>query len=99
MYWLIYTISNNKKRNKIKLLYENMLTTYVSMADDIFGNNQTNNPSIQDCMFEIIDTDKYQVKRIEDVPIAKVYYSKHHFVVVFVIDIILIWNYRIVLIY
>jgi hypothetical protein len=76
MYWLIYTLSTIKKRNQIKMLYENMLTTYVSMADDIFGKNQKNNPSIQDCMFEIIDTDKYQVKRIEDVPIAKVYYSK-----------------------
>jgi len=76
MYWLIYTISNNKKRNKIKLLYENMLTTYVSMADDIFGNNKTDNPSIQDYMFEIVDSNKYQVKELEDVPMAKTYYSK-----------------------
>ena len=76
MYWLIYTISTVKKRNQIKMLYENMLTTYVSMADDIFGKNKKNNPSIQDCMFEIIDTDKYQIKELEDVPIAKIYYSK-----------------------
>ena len=76
MYWLIYTITTIKKRNQIKILYENMLTTYVSMADDIFGKNKKNNPSIQDCMFEIIDTDKYQVKELEDVPIAKIYYSK-----------------------
>ena len=76
MYWLIYTISNNKKRNKIKLLYENMLTTYVSMADDIFGNNKTDNPSIQDYMFEIVDSNKYQVNELEDVPMAKTYYSK-----------------------
>jgi hypothetical protein len=76
MYWLIYTISNNKKRNKIKLLYENMLTTYVSMADDIFGNNKANNPSIQDYMFEIVDSNKYQVNELEDVPMAKTYYSK-----------------------
>ena len=27
-------------------------------------------------MFEIIDTDKYQIKDLEDVPIAKIYYSK-----------------------
>ena len=60
----------------MKMLYENMLTTYVSMADDIFGKNQKNNPSIQDCMFEIVDTNKYQVKQLEDVPIAKTYYSK-----------------------
>ena len=53
-----------------------MLTTYMSMADDIFGKNQKNNPSIQDFMFEIVDTDKYQVKELEDVPIAKTYYSK-----------------------
>ena len=76
MYWLIYTISNNKKRNKIKILYENMLTTYVSMADDIFGNNKANNPSIQDYMFEIVDSNKYQVNELEDVPMAKTYYSK-----------------------
>ena len=76
MYWFIYSISNIKKRNKIKLLYENMLTTYVSMADDIFGNNRENNPSVQDCMFEILDSNKYQVKDLEDVPIAKSYYSK-----------------------
>ena len=76
MSWLIYTITTVKKRNQIKMLYENMLTTYVSMADDIFGKNKKNNPSIQDCMFEIIDTDKYQVKELEDVPIAKIYYSK-----------------------
>jgi hypothetical protein len=76
MYWFIYSISNIKKRNKIKLLYENMLTTYVSMADDIFGNNRENNPSVQDCMFEILDSNKYQIKELEDVPIAKSYYSK-----------------------
>ena len=76
MYWLIYSISTVKKRNQIKLLYENMLSTYISMADDIFGRNQKNNPSVQDCMFEIIDSDKYQVKELEDVPIAKSYYSK-----------------------
>jgi hypothetical protein len=46
------------------------------MADDIFGNNQTNNPSIQDYMFEIVDSNKYQVKELEDVPMAKTYYSK-----------------------
>ena len=76
MYWFIYTINAVKKRNKMKILYENMLTTYVSMADDIFGKNQKNNPSIQDFMFEIVDTNKYQVKELEDVPMAKTYYSK-----------------------
>jgi hypothetical protein len=76
MYWFLYSINVVKKRNQMKMLYENMLTTYVSMADDIFGKNQKNNPSIQDCMFEIVDTNKYQVKELEDVPIAKTYYSK-----------------------
>ena len=76
MYWFLYSINVAKKRNQMKMLYENMLTTYVSMADDIFGKNQKNNPSIQDCMFEIVDTNKYQVKQLEDVPIAKTYYSK-----------------------
>ena len=76
MYWFLYSINAAKKRNQMKMLYENMLTTYVSMADDIFGKAQKNNPSVQDCMFEIIDTDKYQVKELEDVPMAKTYYSK-----------------------
>ena len=76
MYWFIYSINVAKKRTQMKMLYENMLTTYVSMADDIFGKNQKNNPSIQDFMFEIVDTNKYQVKPLEDVPIAKSYYSK-----------------------
>ena len=76
MYWFLYSINVVKKRNQMKMLYENMLTTYVSMADDIFGKNQKNNPSIQDCMFEIVDTNKYQVKQLEDVPMAKTYYSK-----------------------
>ena len=76
MYWFIYSINAAKKRKQMKMLYENMLTTYVSMADDIFGKNQKNNPSIQDFMFEIVDTNKYQVKELEDVPMAKTYYSK-----------------------
>ena len=76
MYWFIYAINAAKKRKQMKMLYENMLTTYVSMADDIFGKNQKNNPSIQDFMFEIVDTNKYQVKELEDVPMAKTYYSK-----------------------
>ena len=59
----------------MKLLYENMLTTYVSMADDMFGNNKLNNPSIQDCMFEIIDTNKFQTRELDDIPIAKMYYA------------------------
>ena len=76
MYWFIYSINAAKKRAQMKMLYENMLTTYVSMADDIFGKNQKNNPSIQDFMFEIVDTNKYQVKELDDVPMAKTYYSK-----------------------
>ena len=76
IYWFLYSINASKKRNQMKILYTNMLTTYMSMADDFFGKNQKNNPSIQDCMFEIIDSNKYQVKELEDVPMAKTYYSK-----------------------
>ena len=75
MSWFLHTMSNIKKRTQMKLLYENMLTTYVSMADDMFGNNKLNNPSIQDCMFEIIDTNKFQTRELDDVPIAKMYYA------------------------
>ena len=76
MYWFLYSINASKKRNQMKIIYKNMLTTYMSMADDFFGKNQKNNPSIQDCMFEIVDSNKYQVKELEDVPMAKTYYSK-----------------------
>ena len=76
MSWFIYTHTNIKKRNHMKMIYENMLTTYVSLADDIFGKNKENNPSLQDCMFEIIETDKFRTKKLEDVPMAKIYYAQ-----------------------
>ncbi len=50
MCWFILTKKMIKKRSQIKILYENMLNTYVNMADDMFGNNQIENPSVQDAM-------------------------------------------------
>ena len=73
--WLIYTRNINKKRAHIKTLYENMLNTYMHMADDVFGNNQKENPSIQDALFEAVDSDKFQTKELKDVPLAQSYYE------------------------
>ena len=74
MCWLIYTRNINRKRNHIKALYENMLNTYMNMADDVFGNNQKENPSVQDALFEAIDSDKFHIKNTKDVPTAEKYY-------------------------
>ena len=73
--WLIYTRNIKKKRAQIKLLYENMLNTYIYMADDVFGNNQETNPSVQDAFFEAIESGKFQTKELHDVPLAEKYYS------------------------
>ena len=73
--WLVYTRNIIKKRNNIKILYENMLNTYMHMADDIFGNNQKENPSVQDALFEAVDSDKFHTKDLKDVPIAEEYYK------------------------
>ena len=73
--WLIYTRNINRKRKHIKALYENMLSTYMHMADDVFGNNQKENPSVQDALFEAVDSDKFHYKQIKDVPIAEEYYK------------------------
>jgi hypothetical protein len=45
------------------------------MADDVFGNNQKENPSVQDALFEAVDSDKFHYKQIKDVPIAEEYYK------------------------
>ena len=76
MYWYVYTINRIKKRNKIKALYENMMNTYVNMADDVFGNNKIENPSIQDAMYEAVESNKFQMRQYDDVPLARNYYSK-----------------------
>ena len=74
MCWLIYTRNLNRKRKHIKALYENMLNTYMHMADDVFGNNQKENPSVQDALFEAVDSDKFHTKNMKDVPTAEKYY-------------------------
>ena len=44
------------------------------MADDVFGNNQKENPSVQDALFEAVDSDKFHIKKSNDVPTAEKYY-------------------------
>ena len=72
--WLAYTRNLNRKRAHVKALYENMLNTYMHMADDVFGNNQKDNPSVQDALFEAVESDKFQTKDLKDVPTADNYY-------------------------
>lgn len=66
--WYLNTNSTLMKKNQMKILYENMLTTYMNIADDIFGVNKKNNPSIQDSIFEAVDSNKYQVQMLDDIP-------------------------------
>ena len=73
--WLAYTRNMNRKRKHVKTLYENMLNTYMNMADDVFGNNQKENPSVQDALFEAVESDKFQTKDLHDVPLAEKYYQ------------------------
>ena len=73
--WLSYVITIKKKRTNVKSLYQNMITTYMNMADDVFGNNQINNPSVQDALYEAVNTNKFRTKNLQDVPIAKEYYN------------------------
>ena len=73
--WLAYTKTINQKRTHVKNLYENMLTTYMNMADDVFGANQKENPSVQDALYEAVDSNKFQTKEIKDVPLAMEYYE------------------------
>jgi hypothetical protein len=74
--WLAYTRTINQKRNNVKVIYENMLSTYMNLADDVFGSNQKENPSVQDALFEAVDSNKFQTKDIQDVPLAQRYYEK-----------------------
>ena len=73
--WLAYTKTINQKRSHVKTLYENMLATYMNMADDVFGTNQKENPSVQDALYEAVDSNKFQTKEIRDVPLAVEYYE------------------------
>ena len=65
--WYINTNRTLTKKNQMKILYENMLTTYISIADDIFGNNKKNNPSIQYSMVEAVDSNRYQTKNLDEI--------------------------------
>ena len=73
--WLAYTKTINQKRSHVKTLYENMLSTYMNMADDVFGVNQKENPSVQDALYEAVDSNKFQTKEMKDVPLATEYYE------------------------
>ena len=59
----------------MKFLYENLLRTYMSLAKDIFGNNQLENPSVQDAMYEAVNTNKFITMHQEDVPLARKHYE------------------------
>ena len=74
--WLSYYRNINHKRTHVKSLYENMISTYMNMADDVFGNNQKENPSVQDALYEAVESTKFQTNHLKDVPIANDYYQR-----------------------
>ena len=53
MIWKIYTKRVSKKRKNMKSMYEQMNVLYLKMANSLFGNDQPDNPSIQDSFQEI----------------------------------------------
>ena len=74
--WHIYAKNIHKKRSNMKYLYENLLKTYMSLANDIFGNNQFENPSVQDAMYEAVNTNKFITLYPDDVPLARKHYEE-----------------------
>ena len=74
--WNIYAKNVHKKRVNMKFLYENLLRTYMSLAKDIFGNNQYENPSVQDAMYEAVNTNKFSTSYQDDVPLARKHYAE-----------------------
>ena len=60
----------------MKFLYENLLRTYMTLANDIFGNNQIENPSVQDAMYEVLNSNKFMTMYQDDVPLAKKHYEE-----------------------
>ena len=74
--WYIYAKNVHKKRVNMKFLYENLLRTYMSLAKDIFGNNQCENPSVQDAMYEAVNTNKFSTGYADDVPLARKHYEE-----------------------
>ena len=73
--WHIYAKNIHRKRVNMKYLYENLLKTYMSLANDIFGNNQFENPSVQDAMYEAVNTNKFITLIPDDVPLARKHYE------------------------
>ena len=74
--WYIYAKNIHRKRVNMKFLYENLLRTYMSLAKDIFGNNQYENPSVQDAMYEAVNTNKFSTSYQDDVPLARKHYAE-----------------------
>ena len=74
--WYIYAKNVHRKRVNMKFLYENLLRTYMSLAKDIFGNNQFENPSVQDAMYEAVNTNKFSTSYQDDVPLARKHYAE-----------------------
>ena len=74
--WHIYAKNIHKKRVNMKYLYENLLKTYMSLANDIFGNNQYENPSVQDALYEAVNSNKFITLIPDDVPLAKKHYEE-----------------------
>ena len=74
--WHIYAKNIHRKRVNMKFLYENLLKTYMSLANDIFGNNQFHNPSVQDAMYEAVNTNKFITLIPDDVPLARKHYEE-----------------------
>ena len=74
--WHIYAKNIHRKRVNMRYLYENLLKTYMSLANDIFGNNQIENPSVQDAMYEAVNTNKFITLYPDDVPLARKHYEQ-----------------------
>ena len=76
--WLAFTKNISRKKEHIKELYENMLKNYINITEDVFGNNKKENPSVQDSLYEVMDSDKFNIKndtKANDVPLAEDYYK------------------------
>ena len=76
--WLAFVKNISQKKQQIKMLYENILKSYINMADDVFGNKKEENPSVQDALYEVMVSNKYNIKNEKndkDVPLAEDYYK------------------------
>ena len=48
----------------------------MTLANEIFGNNQIENPSVQDAMYEVLTSNKFISLHQDDVPLAKKHYEE-----------------------